>query len=129
MDNEGSQSIGYLTVKVYKAGMGLPVEGAQIQVRNEAGGEVERILITDRNGQTEKIELKAPPAANSLTPSNADSYSKYTIQTEKEGYFPVENTMVPIFADRTTLQQVALIPVPLGYNPSLQIIDDSEPKL
>ncbi len=129
MDNANNLSEGYLVVNTYKAGMGLPVEGAQITIKNESNGRVERILVTDRNGQTEKIALNAPPMSNSLVPSNPDSFSKYTIQSEKEGYYPVENIEVPIFGDRTTIQQIALIPVPLGYNPRTQVIPDTEPEL
>ncbi len=129
MDNQNGADLGYLIVEAYKAGMGLPVEGAQITVRNESSGEVERILITDRNGQSEKISLVAPPMGNSLTPSNPDSFSKYTIQTEMEGYYPVENIEVPVFSGQTTLQQVALIPLPLGYAAQQKVINDNEPAL
>ena len=90
-------------------------------------GSIDRILVTDTNGKTETIELSAPPRENSLSPSNIDSYSKYTIQTEKEGYYPVENLEVPILGGQTTIQQVALIPLPLGYQAQTQVFIDEEP--
>ena len=128
MDTTTNSEIGYLIVQTFKAGMGLPVEGAQVTVRNESGA-VERVLTTDRNGQSETIALPAPPMANSLTPENPDSFSKYAIQTEIEGYYPVENLQVPVFSGQTTLQQVALIPLPLGYVAQPQIIEDTEPEI
>ncbi len=129
MDEQNSMSNGYLIVQAFKAGMGLPVEGAKITVKNEEGGDIERILETDRNGQTEKIVLSTPPIGNSLSPSNTDNFSKYTVQTEIEGYYPVENLQVPVFAERVTLQQVNLIPLPLGYIAQPQTINDKEPEI
>lgn len=130
MANGTSTDTGYLTVTVSTAGMGLPVEGAVITVirETEEGRYIERILFTDRNGRTETIELSAPPRGNSMSPYMTDDYSEYTVQTEKEGYYPVENLKVPIFGGQTTLQQVSLIPLPLGYQPKPQIITDTEPQ-
>ncbi len=122
---------GYLIIQVSTAGKGLPVSGAHITVSTMDEKEqerVERVLLTDRNGQTEKMALPAPSRENSLTPSGTDNYSTYKIQTEKEGYYPVENLEVPIFGGRTTIQQVALIPLPLGYTAPPVIIDDKEPE-
>ena len=130
-NNQNNTDTGYLIIQVSTAGMGLPVEGAHVTVSRESenGNYVERVLVTDRNGRSEKIELAAPPRSNSMVPSDLEDYSKYTVQTEKEGYYPVENLEVPIFGGQTTLQQVSLIPLPLGYQmqPQPQIITDTEP--
>lgn len=122
---------GYLLVQVSSAGKGLPIEGAHITISKTEENQqetVERVLLTDRNGQTEKLTLPAPSRENSQTPSGTDNYSTYKIQTEKEGYYPVENLEVPIFGGKTTIQPVALIPLPLGYTASPIIIDDKEPQ-
>ncbi len=120
---------GYLIIQTLTAGKGVPVSGAHITVTNETnGGMVERVLVTDRNGQTERIELDAPSRDNSLEPNQKDNYSIYNIRTDMEGYYPVENLDVPIFGGQTTVQQVLLIPVPLGYIRTPEVITDKEPE-
>ncbi len=125
-DSEQNFDTGYLIVQVYTAGMGLPISGAYVTVKLKTG-EAYRVLVTDINGKTEKIALSAPPGENSLNPSNTDSYEEYTVQTDKEGYYPVENLNVPILSGETTIQQVALLPLPLGYQIKPQIFVDEEP--
>lgn len=121
--------VGYLIIQTLTAGKGVPVKGAYITVSDPNKGDfIERILVTDSNGQTEKIELIAPNRENSMTPSGTDNYSIYNIRTDKEGYYPVENLDVPIFGGQTTVQQVLLIPVPFGYSPSPEVIIDKEPE-
>ncbi|MBE7012433.1 MAG: carboxypeptidase regulatory-like domain-containing protein [Ruminococcaceae bacterium] len=121
---------GYLIIQAVTAGKGIPIEGAHITVTNEMdGGYVERVLTTDRNGQTEKITLKAPNRDNSLEPNQKDNYSIYNVRTDKEGFYPVENLDVPIFGGQTTVQQVLLIPVPAGYIRTPEIIVDEEPEM
>ncbi|MBR2916625.1 MAG: hypothetical protein IKC07_03375 [Clostridia bacterium] len=122
---------GYLIIQVSTAGRGLPIEGAHITISRTEENErdvTEMVLLTDRNGQTEKVSLPAPNRENSLTPSGTDNYSTYKIQTEKEGYYPVENLEVPIFGGKSTIQPVALIPLPFGYTANPIIIDDKEPE-
>lgn len=120
---------GYLIVQVYTAGKGLPVSDAHVTVSSytENGANVERIMTTDNNGKTEKIELSAPPRANSMSPEGTNDFSRYIIQTEKEGYYSVENLEVPIFGGQTTIQQVSLIPLPFGYQRATEIFVDEEP--
>ena len=121
--------IGYLIIQTLTAGKGIPVEGANITVTNETdGGLVERVLVTDRNGQTEKIALRAPSRDNSLEPNQKNNYSIYNVRTDKEGFYPVENLDVPIFGGQTTVQQVLLIPVPAGYIRTPEVIVDREPE-
>lgn len=120
---------GYLIIQTLTAGKGIPVEGANVTVTNETdGGLVERVLVTDRNGQTEKIVLRAPSRDNSLEPNQKDNYSIYNVRTDKEGFYPVENLDVPIFGGQTTVQQVLLIPVPAGYIRTPEVIVDREPE-
>ena len=121
--------VGYLIIQTLTAGKGVPVPGAHITVTDEVdGGIVEKVLVTDRNGQTERIVLKAPGRDNSLSPGQGNNYSIYNVRTDKEGYFPVENLDVPIFGGQTTIQQVLLIPVPEGYIRTPEIITDDEPE-
>lgn len=128
MENQEYTDFGYLVVEAFTAGRGLPVSGAQITV-SSGYDEVIRILETDENGRTEQISLAAPPRKNSLSPQNPDSFSSYTIDTEKAGYYPVQNTMVPLFGGEVTIQQVTLLPLPFGYDKGKEIkVVDSENK-
>ncbi len=116
MDN--NLNYGYLTVNVTTASDAIPISGATVTVSQLTDGKdtAFAILETDRDGRTDKIQLPAPPQANSLTPyPNGPQYSLYNLHVEKEGYYEANNLNVPIFAGITSIQPVKLIPVISGY--------------
>ena len=68
-------------------------------------------LQTDSSGQTEEIELAAPPIEYSLNPeSDQQPYSEYTLNVEAEGFEPVSISGAEILADVTAIQNVAMRP-------------------
>ena len=67
-------------------------------------------LQTDSSGQTEEIELAAPPIEYSLNPeSDQQPYSEYTLNVEAEGFEPVSISGAEILADVTAIQNLSLI--------------------
>lgn len=69
-------------------------------------------LTTNSSGQTETIELDAPPLDYSLDPSIEEQpYSEYTLQVEAPGYEPVSIAGAEILAGVTALQNLALRPL------------------
>ena len=87
-----------------------PVIGAEVAIfkETESDNTIER-LKTDVSGQTESVNLPAPPAGYSLDEeSKARPYSEYTLNISAPGYDPVEITGVEIFADSLSIQNVKL---------------------
>lgn len=68
-------------------------------------------LDTDISGQTEEIELPAPPLEYSLTPGDVQPYSEYNIEVNAEGYEPVVVSGTEILADQLALQPIEMNPV------------------
>ena len=105
-------AVGALIVSVHTAGGALPVPQAQVTVRlseRERSG-VLTVVYTDASGNTPRISLPAPPAASSEVPGAAVPYARYTIEVEKNLFFPRSFSEVPIFAGITSVQPVNLIP-------------------
>jgi hypothetical protein len=74
------------------------------------------------------ISLPAVSANLSLSPESNDPYVTYTIRVAKDGFFPVENTKVPIFEGITSRQPVYLIPLPESMQQgNWQIFPDNGP--
>ncbi|MDD3403295.1 MAG: peptidoglycan-binding domain-containing protein [Hespellia sp.] len=66
---------------------------------------------TDASGQTEEIELDAPPVEYSLDEtSDEQPYSEYTMQVNAEGYEPITIAGAEILADVKAIQNIRLRP-------------------
>ncbi len=128
MNNQ--QGNGLLSVQVYTADRALPIVGANVIIskNNGNGEELIRILKTDGNGKTPTVELPAPPAINSLSPGNANNFYRYNIRVDYPGYYTTENRDVPLFENQTSIQPIALIPLPEGMEKGKRIIvNEREP--
>lgn len=69
-------------------------------------------LTTDSSGQTETIELDAPPLDYSLNPDIEEQpYSEYTLQIEAPGFEPVSIAGAEILPTVTAIQNIALRPM------------------
>ncbi len=69
-------------------------------------------LTTDSSGQTETIELDAPPLDLSLDPENeVQPYSEYTLQVTAPGYEPVSIAGAEILSSVTAIQNITLRPI------------------
>ena len=122
-----NQETGYLKVQTVEAGGAFPVEGATVIITDSTGGTVAS-LRTDRSGLTQTIPLFAPPASLSQSPESPSlPYSTYTIQISRDGFYPIEDYKVPVFAGITSIQRANMIPLsefsPLPPNPRPQLIE------
>ena len=80
-------------------------------------------LSTDSSGQTEEIELAAPPLEYSLDPDIEEQpYSEYTLQVEAPGFEPVSIAGAEILPDVTALQNIQLRPVAGGEGTDIFVI-------
>lgn len=112
---------GYLIVRVTTARGAIPLEGAQVDIRRyeeesesapETRGDVVASLVSGRDGNTARIPLSAPPAAESAHPGTAKPYATYTAEIFSEGYRRQTYVGIPIFDGITSLQSAILIPLP-----------------
>ncbi len=119
------QGQGFITVNVRTAGGTLPVEGATVTIKTVDGenSTVVAVMITDSAGTGDIVALPAPPRENSQQPGDRDNVCAfYTIDTDRDGYYPVVNENVPVFDGITAIQQVLLVPI-AGGRPDLQPYD------
>ena len=69
-------------------------------------------LETDSSGQTEIIELAAPPVEYSLNPeSEQQPYSEYTLQVTAPGFESISIAGAEILSDVTAIQNIRLKPI------------------
>ena len=90
-----------------------PIQGARISISYTGVPEAQiEQLTTDSSGQTDTIDLAAPPLEYSLNPENEiQPYSEYTMQITAEGFEPVSIAGAEILADVTAIQNVSMKPV------------------
>lgn len=66
-------------------------------------------LVTNSSGQTDVIELPAPPLEYSMEPSINQPYSEYTITVNAGDYEPFSVSGSAIFSGETSIQNTALM--------------------
>ena len=89
-----------------------PVENARIRIFDT--GQPEKALEeigTDTNGNSETVELPAPPIEYSMEPSENQPYSEYTFQIQADGFEPLSISGAELFSGSLALQDVRLSPL------------------
>lgn len=88
---------------------GRPIDGAtaEISITGEPESTLESIQ-TDSNGQTESVELPAPPFEYTENPGVTQPYSEYSIIVRAPGFAPVSINGIDIFSSRRSIQDVRL---------------------
>lgn len=103
---------GRLRIHVDSALTRSPVENARIRIFDT--GQPEKALEeigTDTNGNSETVELPAPPIEYSMEPSENQPYSEYTFQIQADGFEPLSISGAEIFSGSLALQDVRLSPL------------------
>ena len=129
---------GYLIVHATTARGAIPLEGAEVTVRDykpefaEPRGDVIVSLVTGRDGNTERIMLPAPLKSASLSPGNGTPFSVYNLEVHLDGYRTQSYFALPIFDAITAIQPVDLVPLPENgvldaYRPSEDRFYESMP--
>lgn len=88
---------------------GKPIDGAtaEISITGKPESTLESIQ-TDSNGQTESVELPAPPFEYTENPGVTQPYSEYSIIVRAPGFAPVSINGIDIFSSRRSIQDVRL---------------------
>lgn len=112
---ESQPDKGKLQIQVKTKIQSRPIVGAKISISYKGAPDstLEEVE-TDRNGQTEVLELPTPPVEYSLTPSEQQPYSEYNLRVQAPGYELVEVSGSELLSGETSIQQVAMEPSEQG---------------
>lgn len=105
----GNIDEGRLQIDVVRSADMTPIKNAKVEL--SYSGDPEQNLEevnTNASGQTEVLDLPAPPLEYSMEPSETQPFSQYTVHVTAEGYRPITVSGIEIFSDETALQKVRL---------------------
>lgn len=103
---------GRLKVQCFVGDTYIPVDGSRALLVPSAGqtGESREVnLVTNSSGESQTIELDAPPLEYSQEPSQPTPYSLYDLQVEREGFQVLVINGIQIFPGQTAIQQCRLV--------------------
>ena len=115
---------GSLQINVVSSVTSFPITNAEISISYTGIPEstLER-LTTDSSGQTETIELDAPPEEWSLDRNNErQPYSEYTLDISAPGFEPVSIAGTEILANTKAIQNVRMRPSDNGQEEEVFVI-------
>lgn len=114
MDSINTNNIdtGFMEVDVTSASNNTPIENALVTISytGDPQSTIEQ-LRTNSSGQTEVVELAAPPLEYSMEPSDNQPFSEYTITVSAPGYEPFSVSGSDIFSGTLSLQPISLTPI------------------
>lgn len=96
--------------------LNIPIENATINLTYSGEPDnIIEVLKTNNSGQTDNVELDAPPIELSLTEDNLIMpYSEYSIYVTADGYEPIDVSGIEILSQTESVQEVKLTPVEPG---------------
>ena len=116
---------GKLQIQIISSIDSFPVPDASIRISYTGIPEnLLEELTTDSSGQSETIELDAPPVEYSLDVTNEEQpYAEYTLEVNAPGFEPVSIAGTEILAGVTAIQKIRLRPlVPEEQTPEIFVI-------
>lgn len=115
--------IGFLQINAISENNQIPIQNAQISIASTGNpNQTIEQLTTNTNGQTDNIELAAPPLEYSLEPSDNQPYSEYNIKISADGYEDAIISGVQILSGEKGLQNIRMSPSVTNqeaYNPTI----------
>lgn len=104
-------SRGFLQVNVVNMINNFPIRNAKISVSYSGTPDnTLEELTTNSSGQSEDIELAAPPLEYSLEPGSGQPYSNYSLRVTAPGFKPTVIEGTEVLPDVTAIQPVRLEP-------------------
>ncbi|HBH92106.1 MAG TPA: peptidoglycan-binding protein, partial [Bacteroides sp.] len=96
---------GFLQVSVVAGDTMKPLQDARVSISysGEPETDIEQ-LVTDSDGQTDAVELAAPPIEYSMEPGDVQPYAEYSVTVTASGYESFNVSGISLFADTTALQ-------------------------
>ncbi len=118
---------GTLIVRTYAASGALPVAGTVVRIfgADEENRFIEYSVITNIDGNTDRVSLPAPSNIFSQTPNPNDSaYALYNIEITAPGYYTKKIRNVSVFDGTETVQLVNMIPININNTNSKEPINN-----
>ena len=102
---------GFFQVSVVAGDTMKPLQDARVSISysGEPETDIEQ-LVTDSDGQTDAVELAAPPVEYSMEPGDVQPYAEYSVTVTASGYESFNVSGISLFADTTALQGIRLVP-------------------
>ena len=118
-----NSDIGFLQINAISATAQIPIPNARIEIASTGNPNIilEQVQ-TNADGQTENLELGAPPLEYSLRPSDNQPYSEYNLKITADGYEDAIISGVQILSGENGLQNIRMVPVTgteEAYNPTV----------
>lgn len=106
---------GQLMVQVNSNTGAKPISDASVEISYTGDPEsvIEKIE-TNEDGQTEDIELAAPPLEYSMSPGENQPYAEYTVKISAPGYEPVTVSGAQILSGVRGIQNVRMQPLEIS---------------
>ena len=105
---------GRLKVQAFAGDSYIPLDNATVRIRPSFSDGTQRqdiVVSTDVMGETEEIELDAPPLAYSEEPTGQTPYSMYDVRIDREGFESIIVNRCQIFPGQTAIQPANMIEV------------------
>ena len=114
---------GLLQINVVSIENNFPIQDATVRItyKGNPDSTVERVT-TNQSGQTEQVQLDAPPLGYSLEPGINQPYSEYNLEVTAPGYEPLEISGTEILPDVTAIQPARLQPVQDATGPDVPVV-------
>lgn len=104
-------SEGTLICSVYTSGARIPIEEALVTVTRDR--QLLALRLTDDSGRTAPVRISTPPPADSTAPDMPQGWVSVDVAVDHPGYTRARAEQVQIFPGTRTVQNFALIPLPL----------------
>lgn len=114
--------IGQLQIRARGEQSDRPIEGATVDISYT--GEPDRVIEevrTDTSGQTDTLNVSAPPLEYSMEPSENQPYAEYTVRVSAPGYEDVTVTGIEVFSGEKAIQEIEMRPS-IGQPPTDVIV-------
>lgn len=102
---------GYIQVHAYASNAQIPLQDVSVSVSATDGTAI-ALRLTDRSGQIEPIPIPVPDREESLTPNPPERpFATVNLTARLQDYEQIFVDNIQIFADVTTDQELAMIPL------------------
>lgn len=102
---------GYITVHAYTSYAQIPLKDVAVTITALDGTAI-AMRLTDRNGQIDPVDIPVPARSTSLSPGLSETpFTAVNLYARLKGYEQIEIENLQVFADITTNQNLALIPL------------------
>lgn len=106
-------AIGYLLVQARTAHDALPLSGVQVRILDDGGNRIYD-LITDENGETQKVPLETMDKSFSQNPYYSGTpYVGYGVLAQMDGFNSLHVSDIPIYDGVTAVLPLSLAPIQL----------------